>query len=90
MSPFRSSPSEVFSKEDAPRHEAKPQENKNAEARSQQNCFATLLKSHTRTSTPPKIRSTSAEHAPLGDHLWGAVSTCEKKNLKDLNYEVFK
>ena len=67
------------------KHEANPrQENNNAEARSQRSRFATLLKSHPRTVTPPKIRSTSAEHHPLGEHLWGTASVCQK-NFKDLN-----
>ena len=53
-----------------PRYKANSEKNNNAQARSQQSHFATLLKSHPRTDTPPKIRSTSAEHPPLGEHLW--------------------
>ena len=83
---FRSSPSEVFSKKGLCKHEANPQENNDAEARSQQSRFATLLKSHPRTDKPPKICSTSTEHPPLGEQLWGTASTCQK-NLKDINYK---
>ena len=61
------------------KHEANPQENNSVEARSQQSRLATLLKSHPHTDMPPKIRSTSAEHSPLGEHLWGTASTCQKK-----------
>ena len=68
----------MFSKEDASRHEANPQENKNAEAQFQQSCFPTLLKSHPFTDTPQKIRSTSTEHPPPGEHLWGTASACQK------------
>ena len=50
--------------------EANPQEKNNAEAQPQQSRFATLLKSQPRTGTPPKIRSTSTEHTPPGEHLW--------------------
>ena len=66
------------------KHEVNPQENNNAEVRSQQSCFATLLKSHPRTDTPQKIRSTSPEHPLSGEHFWGTASACQK-NLKDLN-----
>ena len=67
-----------------PRYKANSEKNNNAQARSQQSHFATLLKSHPRTDTPPKIRSTSAEHLPLGEHLWGTASACQKtfKRLK--------
>ena len=41
--------------------------------------FATLLKSHPRTDRPPKICSTSTEHPPLGQHLRGTTSACQKK-----------
>ena len=71
-----------------PRYKANSEKNNNAQARSQQSHFATLLKSHPRTDTPPKIRSTSAEHPPREEHLWGTASACQK-NLKDLNYEKF-
>ena len=66
-----------------PRHEANPQENSNAEVRSQQSRFATLLKSHPRRETPPKIRSTSAEPPPPGKHFWETASACQK-NFKRL------
>ena len=62
LSSFRSSPREVFSKEDAPRNEENPQENTNTEVRSQQSRFPTLSKSRPCTDTPPEIPSTSAEH----------------------------
>ena len=51
------------------KHEMNLQENINAEVRSQQKRFATLLKSNPRTDTPSKSRSTSVEHSPLGEHL---------------------
>ena len=66
-----------------PKHEANPQENNNAEARSQQSRSATLLKLHQRTDTPLKIRSTSAKHPPLGEHIWGTACACQK-NFKRL------
>ena len=65
-----------------PQNEANPWEN-NAEARSQQSHFATLLKSHLHIDTPPKIGSTSAEHPRLGEHPWGTASACQK-NFKRL------
>ena len=71
-----------------PKHEANPQENNNAEASTQQNRFATLLKSHPRTETPQKICSTSAEHPSPGEHFWGTASACQN-NFKYLNYEKF-
>ena len=61
---FRSSPLEVFSRKMLCKHEAHPGENNRAEARFQQSCFATLLKSHPRTYAPPKICSTSGGHPP--------------------------
>ena len=70
LSPFKSSPQQVLSNEDAPRHEVNPQENTSTEARSQQSRFATLLKSHPCTDTPPEIPSTSAEYPPPVEHLW--------------------
>ena len=65
------------------KHEASPQENSNAEARSQQSRFETLLKSHPRMDAPPKICRTSAEHPPSGEQLWGAASIYQK-NFKRL------
>ena len=41
--------------------------------------FATLLKSHSRTDRPQKIRSTSTEHPPLGEHLQRTASAFQKK-----------
>ena len=64
--------------------EANPQENNNSEAQPQQIRFATLLKSHPRTGTPSKIRSTSAEHPSPGEHIWGTASACQK-NFKRLD-----
>ena len=52
-----------------PRHEANSHENNNAEARSQQSRFATLLKSHPHTDT-------RAKHLPPGINLWGTASAC--------------
>ena len=77
----------MFSKEDAPRHEANPQENNNTEAQSQQNHFATLLKSHPCTDTPSEIRSTSAEHPPLRENTSGGLLLHVTRIVKDLNYE---
>ena len=65
------------------KHEANPQENNNAEARSQQNRLATLLKSHPRTDTLPKICSISIEHPSPGVHLCGTAFACQK-NFKRL------
>ena len=65
------------------RHQVNPRLNNNAEARSQQSRFATLLKSHPGTDTPPNIRSTSAEYPTPGEHLWGTASACQK-NFKRL------
>ena len=78
----------MFSKEDASRNEENPQENTNTEARSQQSCFATLLKSHPWTDPPPEIPSTSAEHSPPGEHLWRTDSACQK-NILFFYYEKF-
>ena len=60
----------MFFKDDAPRNEENPQENTNTEARSQENRFANLLKSHPCTDAPTEILSTSLEHSPPGQHLW--------------------
>ena len=65
------------------KHEVNPQVNNNVEAQLQQSRFATLLKSHSRTDAPPKIRSTSGEHPPPDKHLWGTASACQK-NFKRL------
>ena len=88
LSPFKSSPPELLSKEDAPRHEANQQENTNTEKRSQQSRFGSLLRSHPCTDTPPKIRSTSAE-SPLRENTSGGLLLHVKRILKDLNYEKF-
>ena len=71
------------------KHEANPQENNNAEAQPRQSRLAALLKSHPRTDMPPKIRSTSAERPPPGEHFWGTASACQKnfKRLEYLNYK---
>ena len=65
------------------KHEANPQENNNAEARSQQSRFETLLKSHPCTDAPPKIRSTPEEGPPPGEHLCG-IACAYEKNFKRL------
>ena len=65
------------------KQETKPQENNNAEARSQQSLFVTLLKSHPRTDTSPKILSKPAEHPPSGEHCWGTASVFQN-NFKTL------
>ena len=88
LSPFRSSPPEVFSKEDAPRNEENPQENTNTEARSQQSRFATLLKPQLCTDTLPEIPSTSAEHH-LRDNTSGGLILHVTRILKVLYYETF-
>ena len=46
--------------------------------------FASLLKSHPRTDAPPKIRNTSTEYPPLGQHLRVIASACQKKFKKTL------
>ena len=71
------------------KHEANPEENNNAEARSQQSRFATLIKTYLPTDTSPKICKTSAEHPPLGEHPRGIASFDMFKRLKDLNYKKF-
>ena len=71
------------------RHEANPQENTNAEARSQQGHFATLLKSQPCTDMPPKIRSTSEEHPSLRENTSGGLLLHVKRIFKNLNYEKF-
>ena len=73
------------------KQEANPQENNNAEARSQQSHFVTLLKSRPCTDSPPKICGTSPEHPPLEEHLWGTASACQKnfKRLKNYSKKVF-
>ena len=68
------------------KHEANPQDSSNAEGRSQKSHFATSLKSHPRTNTPPEILSTSAEHPPPREHSWGTAPACQK-NFKRLNYK---
>ena len=88
LSPFRSSPPEVFSKEDAPRNEENPQENTNTEARSQQSRFATLLKSQPCTDTPPKSAA-HLQNTPLRENTSGGLLLHVKRILKNLNYEKF-
>ena len=58
------------------KYEANPQENHNAVVQSQQNLFASLLKSHPRTCSPRKIRSTFTEL------LRGTTSACQKKSKR--------
>ena len=71
------------------KHEANPQENKNAQAQCQQSRFGTLLKSHPRTDTSPKIQSASTEHPPPEEQFQGTASAYPKK-FKRLNlYKVF-
>ena len=84
--PFRSSPAEVFFREDAARNEINPQENTNTEAWSQQSRFATLLKSHPCSDTPPEIPSTSAEQPPR-ENTSGGLILHVKRILKVWYYE---
>ena len=86
--PVRSSLSEVFSKEGAPRNEENSQENNNTDAWSQQSRFATLLKSHPCTDTTPEILITSAEHS-LRENSSGGLILHVKRILKVLYYEKF-
>ena len=58
--------------------EANPQEDNNAEARSQQCRFALLLKLHPHKDMLSNIRSTSAEHPRPGDHLRVTAFACQK------------
>ena len=88
LSPFRSSPREVFSKEDAPRNEENPHESTNTETRSQQSRFATLLISHPCIDTPPEIPSTFADHT-LRENTSGGLILHVKRILKVLYYEKF-
>ena len=71
----------MFSKEDAPRNEENHQESTNTEVLSQKSPFATLLKSHPCTDTPPKIPSTFAEH-PLRENTSGGLILQVKQILK--------
>ena len=70
------------------KHGENPKEKNNTEARSQQSCFAILLKTYPRTDTLPKIRSTSAEHLPPGEPSGGLLLHI-KGLLKDLYYKKF-
>ena len=68
---FRSSPPEMFSKNDAVQIR-NPQKKNRAETRSQQGRFATLLKSHPTDRCAPKNpqytrRTPLPRRAPLGD-----------------------
>ena len=72
----------MFSKEDAPKNEENPQENTSIEAQSQQSRFATLLKSHPCTDTPPEIPSTSAEHPPYRENTSGGLILHVERILK--------
>ena len=85
---FRSCPPEGFSWKMLCQHKANPQEHNHPEVRSQQSCFATLLKSHLRTDATPKIHSTHAEYPPPGEHLWGLLLYV-KRVLKDLNIKSY-
>ena len=76
LSPFRNSPPEVFSEEDASRNEVNPGENTNTEAQSQQSPFTIFLKPHPCTDMPLEIPSTYAEHPSPGEHLWRTDSAC--------------
>ena len=88
---FRSSPSEVLSENVLGKHEANSLENNNAVVRIQQIRSATLLMSPLRMDTLPKICGRSAEHLPLGEHLGGAASACQKnfKRLKLLKVFIY-
>ena len=66
------------------RHEENPQENNNAEARSQQSRFVVLLKSHPRTDTHPRKFAAHPQNTSSGGLLLHV-----KTILKDLNYEKF-
>ena len=81
---FRDSSPEMFSKKDTVQIGSKPQENNRAEARSQQSCFATLLKSHLCTDAPLRMHSTPTKHLSPGEYLWETAPDVKKsfKRLK--------
>ena len=68
------------------KHETNPQENKNAEAQSQQSRFATLFKSHPRTDTPRKFAA-HPQNTLLRENTSEGLHG--KRNLKELNYKKF-
>ena len=74
---FRSSPPELSPTKTLSKYGANPQENKRAEARSQQSCFATLLKSHSRMNAPRRIHIIPAKHLYPGEHLWKTAPVCQ-------------
>ena len=72
------------------KHGENPKEKNNTEARSQQSCFAILLKTYPRTDALPKIRSTSVEHNTfLRENTSGGLLLHIKGLLKDLYYKKF-
>ena len=87
---FRSSPPEVFSKNDALKTRSKTHRGRTtAHKRNlQQSCFATLFKSHPRMDAPSRIRNTLAEHVSPGEHLWGTAPVCQK--AKKLLFTIAK
>ena len=86
---FRSSPRKMLCK-----HEANPQDDNHAEARSQQSCFATLLKLHPFTM---RLRESAAhpQNTSLQENTSGGIFLYAKRVLKYLNqkklsFTVFK
>ena len=63
------------------KHEANPQENNNGETQSQK-ALCNLLKSHSGTDMPPRIRSTSLEQHALGECHRGTAYGCQKQLKK--------
>ena len=88
LSPFRSSPPDVFSKEDAPRHDVYPNENTNTEARFQQSRFATLL-NHTHAQIRPRKFPAHPQNTLVRDSTSGGLILHVKRILKVLYYEKF-
>ena len=70
-----------------PQNEANPWEN-NAEARSQQSHFATLLKSHLHIDTPRKLAA-HLQNTLVWENTLGGLLLHVKRILKDLNYKTF-
>ena len=83
---FRSSPPELSPTKTLSKYGANPQENKRAEARSQQSRFATLLKSHPCTNAPREPTSYPQNTSPQ-ENTSGRLLLYVKIVLKDLNYK---
>ena len=92
LSPFRSSPPEVLSKEDVRQTWSKPtgerQHRSDKDKHTQQSRFATSSKSRPCTDTPPKSAA-HLQNTPFRETTFGVLLLHVKRILKDLNYEKF-